>query len=74
MLEVATAARQDGMQQKDNERIDESFRLASEALGIGIAYSSERVIEKARRFRRNYTGPGTIHVRNFDERLRSTLL
>src|SRR5262249_53722320 len=49
MLEVATAARQDGMRQKDSERIDESFRLASEALGIGIAYSSERVIEKARR-------------------------
>jgi hypothetical protein len=74
MLEVATAARQDGMQQRDNERIDESFRLASEALGIGITYSSERVIEKARRFRRNYAGPSTSHVRNFDERLRSTLL
>jgi transcriptional regulator with XRE-family HTH domain len=74
MLEVATAARQDGMQQKDNERIDESFRLASEALGIGIAYSSERVIEKARRFRRNYTGTSTSHIRNFDDQLRSTLL
>jgi hypothetical protein len=32
MLEVATAARQDGMQQKDNDRIDESFRLAFDAL------------------------------------------
>ncbi len=74
MLEVATAARQDGMRQKDNERVDESFRLASEALGIGVAYSSERVIEKARRFRRNYTGPSTRYVRNFDEQLRSTLL
>lgn len=74
MLEVATAARQDGMRQKDNERIDESFRLAAEALGIGIAYSSERVIEKARRFRRNYKGSSTSHVRNFDEQLRSTLL
>jgi hypothetical protein len=59
---------------KDNERIDESFRLASEALGIRIAYSSERVIEKARRFRRNYSGPRTGHVRNFDDQLRSTLL
>jgi hypothetical protein len=59
MLEVATAARQDGMLQKDHERIDESFRLATEALGIGIAYSSDRVIEKARRFRRDYAGPST---------------
>lgn len=74
MLEVATAARQDGIHKKDSERIDESFRLASEALGIGIAYSSERVIEKARRFRSNYSGPGTGDVRNFDEKLRSTLL
>lgn len=74
MLEVATAARQDGMRKNDSERIDESFRLASEALGIGIAYSSEGVIEKARRFRRNYAGPGTSHVRSFDEKLRSTLL
>jgi len=74
MPEVATAARQDGIRQKDNERIDESFRLASEALGTGIAYSSERVIEKARRFRRNYAGLSSSHVRNFDEQLRSTLL
>jgi len=72
--EVATAARQDGMRKNDSDRIDESFRLASEALGIGIAYSSERVIEKARRFRRHYAGPGTSHVRSFDEKLRSTLL
>ncbi len=62
------------MRKNDSERIDESFRLAHEALGVGIAYSSERVIEKARRFRRNYTGPCTSHVRNFDEKLRSTLL
>ena len=74
MLEVATAARQDGMRKNDSERVDESFRLASEALGIGIAYSSERVIEKARRFRRYYAGPSSGHVRNFDEQLRSTLL
>ena len=43
MLEVATAARQDGMRKNDSERIDESFRLASEALGIGIAYSSDPI-------------------------------
>jgi hypothetical protein len=54
-------------------RLSETYD-AAEALGIGIAYSSERVIEKVRRFRRGYTGPGTFHVRNFDERLRSTLL
>jgi len=74
MIEVATAARQDAMSKKDSERVGESFQLASEALGIGIAYSSERVIERARRFRRYYTGPSTSHVRNFDEQLRSTLL
>ncbi len=74
MFEVATAARQDGIDKRDSERVDESFRLASEALGIGIAYSSERVIEKARRFRRNYMGPATSHVRNFDDQLRTTLL
>ena len=74
MSAALTAARQDGMRQKDNERVDESFRLASEALGIGVAYSSERVIEKARRFRRNYAGLSTRYVRNFDEELRSTLL
>jgi hypothetical protein len=74
MLEVATAARQDGIRKRDSERIDESFQLAYEALGIGIAYSSERVIQRARRFRRYYTGPSTGHVRNFDEQLRSTLV
>jgi len=74
MFEVATAARQDGIGTKDSERVDESFRLASEALEIGIAYSSERVIEKARHFRRNYAGPVTSHVRNFDQQLRTTLL
>jgi transcriptional regulator with XRE-family HTH domain len=74
MLEVATAACQDGTEQKDSERVDESFRLASEALALGVSYSSERVIDKARRFRRTYEGPATAHVRGFDERLRSTLV
>jgi transcriptional regulator with XRE-family HTH domain len=74
MLEVATAACQGGTEQKDSERVDESFRLASEALALGISYSSERVMDKARRFRRSYAGPATAHVRGFDERLRSTLV
>ncbi len=60
MIEVATAARQDAMSKKDSERVGESFQLASEALGIGIAYSSERVIERARRFRRYYTGRAPV--------------
>jgi hypothetical protein len=52
MLEVATAACQDGTARRDSDRVDEAFRLACEALGVGVTYSSERVIERARRFRR----------------------
>jgi len=74
MLEVATAARQDGMGRHDSDRIDEAFRLACEALAVGFTYSSERVIERARRFRREYSGPATSYVREFDEQLRSALL
>jgi hypothetical protein len=58
MLEVATAAKQDGAVRRDSDRIDESFRLACEALGVGVAYSSERIIDRARRFRRDCTGRG----------------
>jgi hypothetical protein len=71
MLEVATAARQDGAARHDTGRIDEAFRLAGEALAMGVTYSSERVIERARRFRRGYTGPDNSYVREFDEQLRS---
>jgi hypothetical protein len=74
MLEVATAARQDGTARRDSDRIDESFRLACEALGVGTAYSSERIVDRARRFRREYTGPATSYVRDFDDQLRSALL
>jgi hypothetical protein len=74
MLEVATAARQDGMGSRDSDRIDEAFRLACEALAVGVTYSSERVIERARRFRRDYSGTATSYVREFDEQLRSALL
>jgi len=73
MLEVATAARQDGTARRDNDRVDEAFRLACEALGVGLTYSSERVIERARRFRRQYSGPPTSYVREFDDQFRTVL-
>ena len=73
MLEVATAACQDGTARRDSDRADEAFRLACEALGVGITYSSERVIERARRFRREYSGPVTSYVREFDDQLRTAL-
>jgi transcriptional regulator with XRE-family HTH domain len=74
MLEVATAACQDSAARRDSDRIDEAFRLGCEALGVGVTYSSERVIERARRFRRDYTGHATSYVREFDEQLRAALL
>jgi hypothetical protein len=74
MLEVATAARQEGTARRDNDRIDESFRLACEALAVGVTYSSERVIDRARRFRCDYSGPATSYVRDFDDQPRSALL
>jgi transcriptional regulator with XRE-family HTH domain len=74
MLEVATAACQDGAARRDSDRVDEAFRLAVEALAVGVTYSSERVIERARRFRREYSGPATSYVREFDDQLRAALL
>ncbi|MBX6765878.1 MAG: helix-turn-helix transcriptional regulator [Actinomadura rubrobrunea] len=73
MLEVATAVRQGGQRRHDDAQVDEAFRLASEALGTGVAYASERVVQRARRFRREYSGPITPKVREFDRRLRATL-
>ena len=73
MLEVATAACQDGTARRDGDRADEAFRLACEALGVGFTYSSERVIERARRFRGEYSGPVTSYVREFDDQLRTAL-
>ena len=58
---------------RDSGRVDEAYRLACEALGVGITYSSERVIERARRFRRVYPGPATSYVREFDDQLRTAL-
>jgi transcriptional regulator with XRE-family HTH domain len=74
MLEVATAARQDGQARRDSDRIDEAFRLACEAVAVGVSYSSERVIQHARRFRRDYAGPATNYVREFDDQLRAALV
>ncbi len=73
MLEVATAARQDGTSRHDSDRINEAFRLACEALDAGIFYSSERVIERARRFRGEYSGLVTSYVGKFDDLLWTAL-
>lgn len=73
MLEVATAMRQAGQADRDTNQTDEAFRLANEALTTGITYASERIVRRARRFRRDYMGPGTGPVRAFEDRLRTTL-
>jgi hypothetical protein len=73
MLEVATAARQQGTVAKDTARIDEAFGLAGEALLMGQRYGSERVVERSRQFRRAYTGPVTSSVRVFDRQLQAML-
>jgi transcriptional regulator with XRE-family HTH domain len=73
MLEVATAVRQAGETRRDRDQVGEAFRLANEALTIGVNYSSERVIQRARRFRRNYNGPAAPGVQEFDRQLRTTL-
>lgn len=73
MLEVATAGRQEAFQQADAARVDAAFRMAGEALAAGMRYSSERVVERARQFRRGYCGPATPQVRALDRRLEATL-
>lgn len=50
-----------------------AFRLARNALDLGVTYSSTRVVERARRFRRDNPGPPTTCVREFDDRLRAAL-
>ena len=73
LSKVCRAACQEIMlAERDSDRVDEAFRLACEALGVGVTYSSERVIEQA--FRREYAGPATSYVRDFDDQLRSALL
>ena len=73
MLEVAAAACQEGMSQRDAQRIDQAFRLAGEALTSGTHYSSERVIQRTRQFRCGYHGPVTAQVEDFDQRLQAAL-
>jgi hypothetical protein len=73
MLEVATAARQEGAMARDTARIDEAFGLAGQALATGQRYGSERLIEQSRQFRRSYAGPVTGQVREFDRQLQATL-
>lgn len=73
MLEVATAACQDATSRHDTARIDEAFRLACEAHTIGTTYSSERVTERVRRFRRDYSGPSTQYLSRLDDQLRPAL-
>jgi transcriptional regulator with XRE-family HTH domain len=72
MLEVATAACQDGVTKKDTARVDEAFGLAAEALALGERYDSGRVIQRSRMFRRDYGGPVTSSVRAFDQRVQAT--
>jgi hypothetical protein len=72
MLEVATAACQEGAGEKDTARIDEAFGLAAEALALGERYGSGRVIQRSRIFRRDYAGPVTSSVQAFDRRVHAT--
>jgi hypothetical protein len=73
MLEVATATCQEGCAARDSTRVDDAFTLASGALTTGVAYSSDRVIERSWRFRRSYSGPLTSQVRSFDEQLHAAV-
>jgi hypothetical protein len=72
MLEVATAACQEGAEEKDTARVDEAFGLAAEALALGERYGSGRVIQRSRIFRRDYAGPVTSSVQAFDRRVHAT--
>ncbi|MFI7151208.1 hypothetical protein ACIBO2_40345 [Nonomuraea sp. NPDC050022] len=67
MTEVATVEAMSG-------RYDEALYLASNALTVGTAYGSERVLHRVRTFRRAYGGPPSNALRSFDERLHATLL
>jgi len=73
MLEVATAACEEGVREKDTARIDEAFGLATEALTLGEQYDSGRVMQRSRMFRRDYAGPITSSVRAFDRRVNATI-
>lgn len=53
--------------------VDEAFRLAGDALGIGVRYGSDRLVSRVRRFRRSYRGAPARCLRELDERLADTL-
>jgi transcriptional regulator with XRE-family HTH domain len=69
MLEVAAAKCQSGSRQKDARLVDEAFELAGEAMAAGVRYESERVLQRARKFRSAYSGAVTGRVRGFDQQL-----
>jgi transcriptional regulator with XRE-family HTH domain len=73
MLEAATAQCQEAARGKDPARSDEAFALAWQAAATGLEYGSERVLHRARQFRRGYAGPVTGSVRQFDQQLSAAL-
>lgn len=62
MVELASA-------HADAGDVDEAFRLAAEALRTGVAYRSEKVVSRVRRFRREYRGPRARGAGVLDEHL-----
>ncbi|MDS1268937.1 helix-turn-helix transcriptional regulator [Lipingzhangella sp. LS1_29] len=54
---------------RDSGGVDAAFRLAAEALSLGVTYRSERVISRVRRFRRSYRGPHPREAKELDARL-----
>ncbi|MFC5184175.1 helix-turn-helix domain-containing protein [Actinomadura harenae] len=66
-LEVATATCQRG-------EVEDAFTLALSALDTGITLRSERVLQRARQFRYDYSGPTNPTTARFDDRLRTTLV
>jgi len=73
MLEVAAAACQEGTAARDTAAVNAAIAMAGEALATGVAYASDRVIDRTWRFRRRYSGPVTSQVREFDEQLRAAV-
>lgn len=52
---------------------DEAFRLAGEALSTGTRLRSERVVDRVRRFRKEYRGPRARAAERLDARLTEVL-
>lgn len=72
-LEMAEAELQDATQHHRTDQVDHAFAMARNALRIGVTYSSERVIHRARKLRHAYRGPATTAVTQFDDEMRTTL-